>query len=121
MPTWICPECNASMTVKPALIGQIKPCAGCGVESEVTDAAALAAMLDDVDNVAVTTVVDNPKLYKVLSQKDDWWNNKIDPVGLEELLNNYAKQGWTLKAAVTASIPAIFGRTRDEMIIILEK
>ena len=121
MPTWICPECNASMTVKASLVGQVRPCAGCGAESEITDADALAAMLNDADGVEVPVEVENPKQYKVLAQKDDWWNQKIDPVGLEALLNEHARQGWTLKAAVTASIPAVFGRSRDEMIIILEK
>lgn len=45
MPKWICPSCSAVMNVKQSLVGQVKPCAGCGAESEITNADALANML----------------------------------------------------------------------------
>ncbi len=40
MTTWICPSCNASMTVKPALVGLSRACVSCGTDSIVTDSAA---------------------------------------------------------------------------------
>ena len=38
MPRWICPHCNATMKVAPGLVGQQKPCLGCGAVSQVFDA-----------------------------------------------------------------------------------
>lgn len=39
MPTWVCPFCEAEMSVKPQLIGQVRPCPKCEQESTITDAA----------------------------------------------------------------------------------
>lgn len=39
MPTWICPFCEAEMTVKPQLVGQVRACPKCEQESTITDAA----------------------------------------------------------------------------------
>lgn len=47
MPRWICPSCNATMTVKPSHIGQTAACVSCGKKSEVTDSDAIANMLQD--------------------------------------------------------------------------
>ena len=61
------------------------------------------------------------KEYKVLSQKDKWFSSKFDPQKLEEAINAYAKQGWVLKSAFSADIPGVFGGTRNEAIIVLER
>ncbi len=61
------------------------------------------------------------KQYKILSQKDKWFSGKFDPQRLEEAINSYAQQGWTVKAAFTAEIPGIMSRSREEAIIILER
>ena len=61
------------------------------------------------------------KQYKVLSQKDKWFTGKFDPARLEEAINAYAKQGWTVKAAFTAQFPSLMGAAREEAIIILER
>ena len=60
------------------------------------------------------------KQYKILSQKDKWFSGKFDPQKLEDAVNSYAQQGWTVKAAFTAEIPG-WGRDREEAIIILER
>ncbi|MCR5068041.1 MAG: DUF4177 domain-containing protein [Erysipelotrichaceae bacterium] len=60
------------------------------------------------------------KEYKVLSQKDKWFSGKFDPAVLEAAINSYAQQGWIVKAAFTASIPALTG-AREEALIILER
>ncbi len=59
--------------------------------------------------------------YKVLTQKDKWFSGKFDPAQLEQALNAYAKQGWRLRGVATASIPALIGGARDEMIFVLER
>lgn len=61
------------------------------------------------------------KEYKILTQKDKWFSGKFDPAVLEEALNSYAKQGWVVKTAFSADIPAFFGAAREEAIIVLER
>ena len=61
------------------------------------------------------------KEYKVLTQKDKWFSGKFDPQKLESALNAYAKQGWVVKAAFSADIPAVFGAAREEAIVLLER
>jgi len=60
------------------------------------------------------------KRYKVLTQKDKWFSGKFDPEQLENALNAYAEQGWSVKGVTTASIPS-FGGHRDELVVVLER
>jgi len=59
--------------------------------------------------------------YKVITMKDRFFSGKFDPEKLEGMLNSYASEGWTLKAATTAEIPGGFGGSREEIIFILER
>lgn len=61
------------------------------------------------------------KEYKILTQKDKWFSGKFDPQRLEEAINSYAQQGWSVKAAFSAEIPGFIGANREEAIIILER
>ena len=56
------------------------------------------------------------KQYKILTQKDKWFSGKFDPQRLEEAINAYAQQGWSVKAAFSAEIPGLMGREREEAI-----
>lgn len=67
------------------------------------------------------TNVPRIKEYKVLTQKDKWFSGKFDPARLEEALNAYADQGWTVIAVTTASITGFVGANRDELIVVLER
>jgi hypothetical protein len=58
--------------------------------------------------------------YKVITMKDRFFSGKFDPAKLEDMLNSYASEGWTLKAATTAEIPGAFG-SREEIIFIIER
>jgi len=60
------------------------------------------------------------KEYKVLTQKDRFFAGKFDPEKLEGAVNGYAKEGWRVITATTASIPSITG-TREEMVLIMER
>jgi len=60
------------------------------------------------------------KQYKVLTQKDKWFSGKFDPLKLEEAVNSYATQGWSVKGIATASVPG-FGGNRDELIVLMER
>ena len=61
------------------------------------------------------------KVYKVISTRDGWFSNEFNTTKIENILNQYAYQGWTVKSCVTAEIPGLFSTTREEIIIILEK
>ena len=61
------------------------------------------------------------KQYKVLTQKDKWFSGKFDPAKLEEALNAYAEQGWTVTGIATAKIPGLMASVREELIVILER
>jgi len=52
--------------------------------------------------------------------KDRFFSGKFDPAKLEEMLNAYAGEGWTMKATTTAEIPGMMGN-REEIIFILER
>jgi hypothetical protein len=58
--------------------------------------------------------------YKVLSGKDQGMTGKFNPLKLEEVLNDHARQGWSVKTASTVAIASHSG-THDELIIILER
>jgi Domain of unknown function (DUF4177) len=60
------------------------------------------------------------KEYKVLTQKDKWFSGKFDPTKLEQALNAYAQQGWSLVATATADVPG-FGANRQEFVAVLER
>jgi hypothetical protein len=58
--------------------------------------------------------------YKVITMKDRAFSGKFDPEKLETMLNNYAAEGWIMKATTTAEIPGMMG-SREEIIFILER
>ena len=60
------------------------------------------------------------KKYKVLTQKDKWFSGKFSPEKLEQAINSYAEQGWTVVTTATADIPG-FGTNRQELIVVLER
>jgi len=61
------------------------------------------------------------KTYKVVTMKDKWISGKFDPAVLEQVLNSYAKQGWSVCNSVTATIPGVLSGSREELIVILER
>ena len=61
------------------------------------------------------------KQYKVLSQKDSLVMGKFDPDKLERTLNALARQGWTVKAAVSSDMIGVIPGSRDQVIVILER
>jgi hypothetical protein len=58
--------------------------------------------------------------YKVLTRKNLWFTGDFNPDGLQEALNSFAQQGWTLKSTVVMGIPGPEG-SREELIVILER
>jgi hypothetical protein len=68
---------------------------------------------------------DQPKVegvmqYKVLGQSDHSASGKFNPMRLEAVLNDHARQGWNFKGAVVINMPSHSGN-HDEMIVFLER
>jgi hypothetical protein len=60
--------------------------------------------------------------YKVMTLNDRYFRGKFDPKKIQDVLNDYAEDGWRLKSIATADIPAGFGSSkRQELVIVLER
>jgi hypothetical protein len=72
--------------------------------------------------ISIAPVPDTGKgnhAYKVLMPKDYLLSTKFNAEGLEKTLNDYARQGWCVKATAVMSVPGAAG-AHDELILILE-
>ncbi len=63
---------------------------------------------------------DGSRQYRVLAQKDQGFAGKFNATKLEEMLNEHARRGWSLKVAVTMNMPS-HGGNHDELVVILER
>jgi hypothetical protein len=61
------------------------------------------------------------KQYKVLTQKDKWFDGKFELPRLEEALNHYARHGWVVRSMTTAQVAGFSGGPREEIVVLLEK
>ncbi len=61
------------------------------------------------------------KEYKLLTPKDKVFDNKFDLARLEEVINAYALNGWTVRAMTTAQVTGFSGGMREELIVLLER
>jgi len=59
--------------------------------------------------------------YKVLTQKDRWFQGKFELARLEEALNHYAHQGWVVRAMATPHVTGFSGGPREELVILMER
>jgi len=69
---------------------------------------------------AKDSAISTKREYKVLTRKNLWFTGDFNPDGLQEALNSFAQQGWTLKSTVVLGVPGPEG-SRDELIVILER
>lgn len=61
------------------------------------------------------------KEYKLLTQKDKWFEGKFDLARLEEAINAYARQGWVVKSMATPQVAGFTGGMREEIVVLLER
>jgi hypothetical protein len=61
------------------------------------------------------------KQYKLLTQKDKWFEGKFEVGRLEEALNHYARQGWVVRSMATPQILGYTGELREEIVVLLER
>jgi Domain of unknown function (DUF4177) len=61
------------------------------------------------------------KEYKLLTQKDKWFEGKFDLARLEEAINHYAHKGWKVRAMTTAQVAGFSGGIKEELVVLLER
>jgi hypothetical protein len=61
------------------------------------------------------------KEYKLLTQKDKWFEGKFELGRLEAAINHYSHLGWTVKAMTTAQVAGFSGGIKEELIVLLER
>ncbi len=59
-----------------------------------------------------------PPEYRVIGRNDDWFQGDFNPNDLEEALNSYVAQGWSLHTIFTFRPP---GSDREEVVVVLER
>jgi hypothetical protein len=59
--------------------------------------------------------------YRLLTQKDRFFDGRFDLVRLEEALNHYARSGWVVRSMVSAPIKGYSGTAQEEIVVLLER
>ncbi len=59
--------------------------------------------------------------YKVLTQRDGYFEGKFDLARLEAALNHYAGEGWVVRSMATPHIAGFSGGPREEIVVLLER
>ena len=63
----------------------------------------------------------NIREYKVLTQKDKWFEGKFELPRLEEAINHYAQRGWKVRAMTTAQVLGFSGGLKEELVVLMER
>lgn len=69
------------------------------------------------------------KVYRVLTQRDEYFKSKFNPEALEEAINALAADGWQVVSMTTTDVGSFWGSlwskgggsTRQELIVLLER
>ena len=125
-----CPHCDHSLEAPFEMLGQLIECPSCGETIEVQKQAPRPPLAPSVPPRVVPKLKMPPppknlgkptrgKEYKVLTPKDKWFAGEFSPEKLEQALNAYAAQGWRVVSVATASIPAVPGGPREDLIVVM--
>src|SRR5262249_8384693 len=61
------------------------------------------------------------KEYKVLALREMWLEGRFNFARLEEIVNDYAKDGWTVKTMIAPQFMAFSGVSAEELVVLLER
>lgn len=69
------------------------------------------------------------KIYKVITQRDEWFKSKFNPELLQACINEHASRGWRVVSVTATDVGSFFGSfwqkgggaTRQELVVLLEK
>lgn len=107
-----------------------KTCPSCGKTHEAAERCPYCNTPVRKEKIEHGQIPDTPenrakslKEYKVIGQEDEWLNGgRFDKISLENMLNHYARNGWTVKEiSASKTFGIFFGTPRDELLIILER
>jgi hypothetical protein len=59
--------------------------------------------------------------YKVLTPKDKYFDGKFDLTRLEEALNHFGRQGWTVKSMSTPHVKGFSVALEETIVVLLER
>jgi Domain of unknown function (DUF4177) len=59
--------------------------------------------------------------YKVLTSRDKYFDGKFDLSRLEEALNHFGRQGWTVKSMATPHVKNFTGAMEETIVVLLER
>jgi hypothetical protein len=124
-PDFASKPCKCNDTVKSSWgirsIDELKVCGFCGQFLEGVIPGGDEGDLAFFSDLDLPYTLDPSKYqYKVITQKDRFFSSKFNPALIERALNEYAQEGWTFKAAVSADFGSL-GMSRNELIIFMEK
>jgi len=61
------------------------------------------------------------KEYKLMTQRDKWFEGKFELPRMEEAINYYAKQGWTVRSLTSTQVTGFSGGPREELVVLFER
>jgi hypothetical protein len=76
---------------------------------------------DSAAHVEESSAPMQARQYKLLTSKDKYFDGKFDLTRLEEALNHFAKQGWTVKSMTLPHIKGYGGVTEETVVVLLER
>lgn len=110
-----------SLAVSPAIETGGSPTASDGTfTAESSDAAVPTAVTAPAAQAAASFPAAT-RQYKLLTQKDKFFEGKFELSKLEDAVNHYAKNGWCVKAMTSALVHGFSGGPREEIVILLER
>jgi hypothetical protein len=59
--------------------------------------------------------------YKVFTAKDKYFDGKFDLARLEEALNHFGRQGWSVKSMSTPHVKGFSGALEETIVVLLER
>jgi Domain of unknown function (DUF4177) len=71
--------------------------------------------------VSTETSPGSPHEYKLLTPKDKIFEGKFDLPRLEEALNHFGRQGWTVKTMSTPHLKGFSGALEETIVVLLER
>lgn len=107
-----------SLAVSPAVETSGSPMASDGTFTAAPSDAAAPAMMTAQ---AAAPVSSGTRQYKLLTQKDKFFEGKFELPKLEDAVNHYARDGWCVKAMTSALVHGFSGGPREEIVILLER
>jgi hypothetical protein len=79
--------------------------------------------------VATVQLPSGSKQYKVITQRDQFFQSKFNPEALQSLLNLHSSEGWHVVTMTTSDVGSFFGSfwskgggsSRQELIVLMER